>query len=103
MDITSMQPPAAATLMTLDTSNIAKYRVGQQVSNMGSAGQISGVISAIIPLTPGATSGPGQIMVDGELQMVSSSSFSSAGSCGSCGEPRTAASTKFCTNCGQRL
>ena len=59
----AVEPLAAPAPISLGTSNIGKYRVGQLVSNMGRAGQVSGIISAIIPSIAGATSGPGQIVV----------------------------------------
>ena len=58
--------PVAFEPVTLDTSNIAKYRVGQQVSNIGNK-RTSGVILSTTPATPGATSGPGQIVVGGVM------------------------------------
>lgn len=56
-------PPGAT---VLDTSNIAKYSIGQQVDNMGNGGAVSGTISAIIPaFGPDAKTGPGKIVVVG--------------------------------------
>lgn len=56
--------PAGATV--LDTSNIQKYSVGQEVTNMGDGGAVSGKISAIIPaFGPDAKTGPGKIVVVG--------------------------------------
>jgi len=51
------------TTTTLNTSNFAKYNVGQRVSNMGNSKDVSGVVVATLPASPGATAGPGSIVV----------------------------------------
>ena len=85
-----------AMMTAMDTSNIAKYSVGQKVSNMGTK-QVSGVVSAVIPASFGATGGPGQIVIFSEQ---SPAAAAGANTCTGCGMP--SAATAFCTNCGQR-
>ena len=48
---------------SLGTSNIGKYRIGQRVSDMGTDKDISGLVASLEPSTPGATDGPGSIIV----------------------------------------
>jgi len=51
----------------LDTSNVAKYSVGQVVTGMGNGGKVSGSISAIVPaFGPNSRTGPGKITVIGK-------------------------------------
>jgi serine/threonine protein kinase len=52
-----------ADLRSLGTSDITKYRVGQHVSGMA-GGQVSGRIVSITPRVPGASTGPGVLVLE---------------------------------------
>ena len=93
--------------VVLDTSNIAKYRVGQHVSGMGNTGSISGTISAIIGDVPFATSGRGKLTIQQtpqpqvaqqtpqpQVAQAVPSPF-----CANCGA-KQAGATAFCIQCG---
>jgi hypothetical protein len=55
---------SSAQAVILNTSNIAKYSVGQQVCGMGQSGSVSGTITSITPgESPFATSGRGQLTI----------------------------------------
>jgi serine/threonine protein kinase len=54
---------SSAQAVILDTSNIAKYSVGQRVCGMGQSGSLSGTITAITGESPFATSGRGQLTI----------------------------------------
>ena len=51
--------------MELETSNIAKYHVGQRVEGVGEKGDVSGIVMSVTPGTAGArmgsAAGPGRI------------------------------------------
>ena len=54
------------------TNNVAKYRVGQRVSQLG-YGAVCGVIAEIIPDEAGAMEGPGLLRIDEEMRMPAQS------------------------------
>jgi hypothetical protein len=54
---------AGAELTEVQTSRVEKYLVGQQVSGAGGDGAVSGYIVEIRVGTPGATTGPGAIVI----------------------------------------
>jgi hypothetical protein len=61
MMATSIGGPTAPP-SSIGTSNVAKYQLGQAVSNLG-PDKLTGVITVIVPATTGAISGPGEIFI----------------------------------------
>ena len=47
----------------METSNVAKYHVGQRVEGMGEKGDVSGIVTSVVPDTAGSAAGPGRIIV----------------------------------------
>ena len=64
--------PPERQLAEVATSNVAKYRVGQRVSQLG-YGAVCGVIAEIIPDEAGAMEGPGLLRIDEEMCMPAQS------------------------------
>ncbi|GLD93688.1 hypothetical protein PINS_up002293 [Pythium insidiosum] len=56
--------PTSERFVELQSSDVAKYRVGQSVSNLGAQRNISGIVSKLYGSRQCGTAGPGTIVID---------------------------------------